>query len=370
MDVSIKVLSLVFIFLSLLFTFFLFTVPTKKRLSNVLIACFLIVTIIDLSVYLYQDYVTLPPYLEMLRIRISFLKSPLLFLYILSVFYADFRLRIKHLIHLVPFLMVIGVLLPRFFLADKAQQLEFFDDYHNRLEIIFIGFLGNILMVTYMAANIYYAVNYRRIIVQNYANASALSNFRWIVQLLSVIILLAIITTVKDALRFNPDANDADLARLVMLGGGILFISWVVLKALYSPRLFTGIESNIKSVSISTHANPKDSATIERIRAFIEKEEPYLDASLTIKSLADQLNMPVRDLSTLINNDLETHFFDFINEFRIRKAMRLLKNDSQGSLSIKEIMFDVGFNSKSPFNKAFKKYAEQTPSEYRQSTGN
>jgi AraC-like DNA-binding protein len=54
-----------------------------------------------------------------------------------------------------------------------------------------------------------------------------------------------------------------------------------------------------------------------------------------------------------------------VNGFRIRKAMEILKDPAKKDLTILEILYDVGFNSKSSFNTAFKKYTQTTPTEYR-----
>jgi len=97
----------------------------------------------------------------------------------------------------------------------------------------------------------------------------------------------------------------------------------------------------------------------------MREKEPFLDASLTIQKLAYQYGMPSRELSILINHHLNHHFFDFITTYRIKKAITVIENPSNKKLTILEILYDVGFNSKSPFNKAFKKHTGLTPTEYR-----
>lgn len=64
---------------------------------------------------------------------------------------------------------------------------------------------------------------------------------------------------------------------------------------------------------------------ITMLRTFMHKDEPFLEPSLTIQDLANLINMPVRELSILINHHLDLHFFDFVNEYRIKKAMELLR---------------------------------------------
>ena len=95
------------------------------------------------------------------------------------------------------------------------------------------------------------------------------------------------------------------------------------------------------------------------------ENEPFLDPSLTIYDLSKQIGMSTKDLSLLINHELNQHFFDFVNGFRIRKAMEILQDPSKKDLTVLEILYDVGFNSKSSFNTAFKKYTQLTPTQYR-----
>lgn len=105
---------------------------------------------------------------------------------------------------------------------------------------------------------------------------------------------------------------------------------------------------------------------ISRIREFMVAEQPYLDPELTIKTMADQLDMEVRELSLLINTYFKQNFYDFLNQYRIEKAKELLKDPQNKKLTILEILFSVGFNSKSSFNTSFKKLSGLTPTEYRQ----
>ena len=79
------------------------------------------------------------------------------------------------------------------------------------------------------------------------------------------------------------------------------------------------------------------------------------------------MNIPDRELSALINHKLNQHFFDFVNEYRIKKAMEILRDPENDRMTVLEILYEVGFNSKSSFNTVFKKYCGQTPTQYRKS---
>ena len=59
------------------------------------------------------------------------------------------------------------------------------------------------------------------------------------------------------------------------------------------------------------------------------------------------------------------HFFDFMNQYRINYAKDLLIDQNRQDLTVLEILYDAGFNSKSSFNTEFKKRSGVTPTEYR-----
>jgi AraC-like DNA-binding protein len=181
-----------------------------------------------------------------------------------------------------------------------------------------------------------------------------------------------LLATIKNALRFmHLDVIFFYINWLVqLLALGI--ICWMVLKALHSPELFRGINSKlqlvkhmIKSEQHVTKSNNEDSEEIRSLKTYMEMEEPYLNPNLTIYKLSDQLQVPIKQLSLLINHDMNQHFFDFVNSYRIKKAMTLLQDPDKKDITVLEILYDVGFNSKSSFNTAFRKYTNLTPTQFR-----
>ena len=91
----------------------------------------------------------------------------------------------------------------------------------------------------------------------------------------------------------------------------------------------------------------------------------YLDGELTLQKLAKALAVSPHHLSQTINEQLNQNFIDFINAYRIEEAKRMLVDPAKKHYSILAVSEEVGFNSKSAFNTAFKKHANMTPSEFR-----
>jgi len=103
-----------------------------------------------------------------------------------------------------------------------------------------------------------------------------------------------------------------------------------------------------------------------RLAKIMKTDKPFLNHSLTIKELADKINVPAYQLSQLINEHFGQNFFEFINSHRIEEAKQRLSDPKLSHYSILAIAYDAGFNSKSVFNTAFKKYTGKTPSQFRE----
>ena len=101
-----------------------------------------------------------------------------------------------------------------------------------------------------------------------------------------------------------------------------------------------------------------------QLEEYLIKAKPYLNNELRLQELAEMLNIPSHHLSQVINEHLQTTFFDFINRHRVEEAKSLMKSDMESSLL--EIAFKAGFNNKTSFTNAFKKFTKQTPLDYRQ----
>ena len=98
---------------------------------------------------------------------------------------------------------------------------------------------------------------------------------------------------------------------------------------------------------------------------WMQIQQPFLDAELTLPKLTRQLGWPSGRLSQLLNDNLAQSFPDYINGWRINHAKMLL--DNQLPLKMQILAEQSGFNSLSTFYSAFKKFAGVTPAAYRQS---
>lgn len=100
-----------------------------------------------------------------------------------------------------------------------------------------------------------------------------------------------------------------------------------------------------------------------RLNKLMEQEKPFMKPDFSLPDLAQQLGTSVHTLSQVINSGLGKSFFEMTAGYRVDEAKRLLK--MQANVKVEEIAEQVGYNSKSSFNTAFKKITGKTPSEFR-----
>jgi len=376
-----KIIAIITVFILLLLIFFLLTVKSNKKLSNNLFAGYLLINAIDISGFFLAENITVNyPNLEIFRWTLCLLSMPLLFLYVLTICYTDFRLKWKHLLHFTLFILFNLALVPRIYLANNVAKKYFFKHHFETTEMLFFQSLIELQYLFYIVAIITVLKKFKAIYLENYTNPST-AVYKWLSQMLIVFVIDHYFSTLRNLLRYTE--YHSFLVSVNALGGiiALLVTCWFVLNALHHPELFTGINSNLQTVKklisknktsskkgIPPDENPEINSKIASIKQHMSMAKPYLDPSLTIHDLANQINIPVSELSILINVYLNQHFFDFVNHYRIENAMEILRNHSKKELTILQTLDKVGFNSKSSFNTAFKKHTSVTPTQYRNSS--
>jgi AraC-like DNA-binding protein len=115
----------------------------------------------------------------------------------------------------------------------------------------------------------------------------------------------------------------------------------------------------------------KSGLTDSRMRAYMKaldsvmrEGEAYLDTELTLPLLAERINCSVNHLSQVINAGFGMSFFDYVNRYRVKRAMGVL-HGLDDCAAVLKVAYSVGFNSNSAFYTAFKKHAGMTPAQFR-----
>ncbi|WP_208686185.1 helix-turn-helix domain-containing protein [Flavobacterium sp. SLB02] len=143
------------------------------------------------------------------------------------------------------------------------------------------------------------------------------------------------------------------------------FSFYISFLLLYYIKNKTLISSNNKEKYINKIDENVVKEIQEQINTLFETRKIYTNPELTLSILAKELNIRPQLLSQFINDNLNKSFTQFINEYRIDEAKRLLKESTQ--FKIDAVGFESGFNSTSTFYSSFKKITGTTPSNYQKS---
>ncbi|WP_425658427.1 helix-turn-helix domain-containing protein [Tenacibaculum ascidiaceicola] len=350
----------IIVFMMILLSVFLFTVKTKNKVPNTIFGIYLLVITFDL-IGLFTNKTLQYPAIQNLKVASSLLQLPLFYLYVLSACYSNFKITKKYAIHFFLFIVFLVI----FYITDASNQ-----------SLLLYEIVSEIQFISYIIAIFIVLKKYKTIYLENYSNANY-AVYKWLFQITLFSCIAHSFVLVRWFLS-NSIYQEYVLNINLLISFSVLSITiFFVLKALYYPQLFTGINMNLEPLSTTSKKKTKalsakesevESQYLETLITFMNDKKPYLDFELTLQKLSVKTEIPEKELSLLINHHLGKHFFDFINEYRINDAKKLLQAPSKKDLTVLEILYEVGFNSKSSFYSAFKKATNQTPTQYRKST--
>jgi AraC-like DNA-binding protein len=96
----------------------------------------------------------------------------------------------------------------------------------------------------------------------------------------------------------------------------------------------------------------------------MKEKRVFTNPHLTLNELSDTVKIKPHVLSKIINDYYHQNFRDFVNSYRIEEFIELANKGASKRFTFLALAYEVGFNSKSTFNVAFKKIMNVTPREY------
>ncbi len=348
--------------------YLLFNSKTRSE-SNKYIAVFLILLGLNTAI----NYITyfIDPISSNFSIFLNttfFLMPASLYLYTKSSLQPNFGLKTIDLIHLAPFI-IINIITTQYVYLENLKDNPVETDFHYTLQKAFYVFFY-LLIISYQLLSFSFLRRSKELYVENFSNTNT-RRYSYLYQLNTIFTVLFLISATKNFFVFSFEAQGLEYVTYIVKFSILLFFCWIIYNGLQSPELFRDDEDipiSVKDILQEEKQNPANSDSelkIEKVRSFMLDNEAFLDPTLSLHSLSRKTNIPSRELSLLINHQLNKHFFDYVNEFRIERAKVLLTNPEKKELTVLEILYDVGFNSKSSFNTAFKKQCGLTPTQYR-----
>jgi len=360
-------------FLYVLFAVFLFFNKRGKRLSNIIFSIFLFANAMNLinwliynfRYYLYNSF----PHLFEIGSSFVFLIAPLLYLYTQSQVYADFKMKKMHLLHFIPFIFDFIHKSCRFYLLSASVKRDLFISHsiYSNIEILIRSAVLDLQNICYLIAGLLLLFKYRKQVQLLFSTIEKI-NLSWLQTVLYGYLLIYMIGMVKHKI-FILSGIYVEILGLTLIFSFLIFATVIIFKGLHQPEIFSGIEHNHnkRKYERSRLADEDKERYLNKLLNFMETQRPYLDPNLCLKDLSGKIAVSPYYLSQIINECLKKNFFDFVNSYRLKECIQLLTDPSQNQKTILEILYSVGFNSKSVFNIVFKKYTGMTPTQYRNS---
>lgn len=371
-----------YFFLIAAFNALFFAVIIKQR-KNAIHDKVLITWLSYLGVYvgiyaLFSDVLfTGYPLLSAAFISLLMLHGPFLYLYIVSLTNNKYKCKTKEFIHFIPFVLFNLYLIGASFFPDYAEKIRLDHIDHEHGTTIFFNTL---LILTVLSGPVYFVLSNRLFkkldfnIFNNFSTSEKV-NLDWLRKLVYtfgfVWTILMIFTTIHHIFNLFSWSFCTD-GLFLSLSVFIILIGYFGLKQkeiFTQPpnrdiEYFTGPATKYANMLLKETEAVK---YISQLKQYMELKKPYLNADLTLPQLANDLQIPSHHLSRVINEKLNMNFFDFINQYRVEETKAKMKNREFDHLTILGIAFDSGFNTKSAFNRVFKKMTGMTPSEYKES---
>lgn len=307
-------------------------------------------------------------YFTLLEVKLLF---PLLYLnYIIEKLgrtevYRNF-LKVHYvLVFLIFGITFLNLILHVFFNSTLIELFSF-----NRVDSFFMMFQYYAFILSIFAVIISFkeTLRYQKI-VQNEFSDSSMLHINWLWQFNFVILPIIILWGVEliRILIGGQGTSDVVLATWFFV---FLFLYYVSYRSYHNPNLFENVPLGIrKQIGIDHKDTSKPTCNleqIERIQTAMIQDSSYLNSELTIHSFAKEINISPRLISSYVNQNLGLNFNEWVNRYRVEKALSLIQSDSNNLLSIEGIGSDAGFKSRSAMYAAFKKKLGNSPGNYRE----
>ena len=345
--------------------------PFKNHLANRLLSTFLISIAVssacilvlwndDVSLFTVFDEHLLPYFLVFAQL----LKGPLLLLYVVSLTEDAFKLARRHLVHLIPAAIAIGWL--AIFQIDSTDlRFRTLGMTETQRQIANgVWHFIKIMPFFYALAAVNRVRLYRIGLHNQYSNFSP-TEPSWL-----NILSLGFLFTWSFSILVHIIANTialADPQLSDLFGITENYIIFILINALFiNSVVHTHKLLTTKPEVTKDKADEKLTDTaIQKVQQGMEIQKLFLKQNLNIDEFSKRINLPVKEVSAVINKHYGTNFFEFMNSYRVEEAKRLLSDGQHADMTVMDVLLHAGFNSKSAFHRFFNRLVGMSPTEYR-----
>ena len=355
----------------LFITFFFFRAQDASLSNTLLGLLVLTLSAFSIDIFLgYSGYMTRVLHLVDFTETLNFVLAPLFYLYVVVTLDRQHKLKPRQYLHFIPAALYALYFLLFFLQSTEYKYNAYIDAYYPELPRLDapakwhqdpLLIKANINLLQLLQYVIYLGLTVRHYVVwrkQTNRGPSPWIRGAIIGMIASFMILLAV------KLYFERDFGE------YILGSKTTLLIYALSFYMLNKSLFLKEPAVPSPTKYKKSSFPEDRAEqlIDRLQTLMTTEQPYLDPSFSLPTLATKLNLSTHHLSQLLNGHLNQSFHEFVASYRVDAAKALLARDVTQPIPIEYIAEQVGYYSKSSFNAMFKKQTGLTPSEFRKMT--
>jgi AraC-like DNA-binding protein len=177
--------------------------------------------------------------------------------------------------------------------------------------------------------------------------------------LLRSIGFLVFVLVLDSAIAIDFAVNKGANASILISYGTVPLILLLLATSITLPLMFSKVNAASNSTPV---ASTEDAEVVDRLQVLMDEQQLFLDPNITVQRLAKRLSLPARAVSSAVNRTQGTNMSQYVNEFRLAHAARLLTDTDE---SVAKIATQSGFIARSNFYRAFQRVYGQSPIEYR-----
>lgn len=302
--------------------------------------------------------------------------GPLIYFYTKSLTTPNFKFSKKDIWHFVPqIIFTIGRLGIYLYDVNQAgfsdvQEGKIFNHISMRYVGLIINIIADISIAAYLAFSIQIYWKYKKKTENLFSNTFKLE-LRWLRNFLAIFsilfIAMLILHEIDDNIT-NLDYTDfwwghlAAAISLIYLG---IYGYFLDIKKLHYSAIEAGSEElNQEEIIKDEPVKQELTSQQQQLRTLMETEKIYLNPGLTLSALAKEMKMTSAEVSRIINKAEGMNFNDFVNSYRVNSVKEAIQAGKADRFTLLTIAYESGFNSKATFNRTFKKFTQQSPSEF------
>ncbi len=354
----------------ILLAIFQAVLPARNKASSILLTVFLLSVAVSATCVLMLwnnnvrffalfDHTLLPYFLTTALMA----KGATLYLYVRSITQESFALDSKKWGHFIP--IAICILWLAAFKIDTRALIWFRDpsvSLSTNLAVNFIWAAIKIVPLAYVIAAVLKVRKYVAQLENQYSHFSP-TEPGWLSILTYGFLFSWSLTLAVHVIAEFSNASIADTFGITdNYVGFILINALFTYSVVYAHQLLATKPEVVKEEKtdekVTAHA-------IEKVQTGMEVQKLYLKHNLNIEEFSKRVDLPIKDVSAVINKHYGTNFFEFMNKYRVEEAKRLLLDEKCAEMTVLDILLQAGFNSKSAFHRFFNRLVGVSPTEFR-----